>query len=109
MSEQHLHQIIEQIPKQKPDLHRRKVLVNHHQYHHSLQVKQHLEVKINQQMVILNQSMNQKGNKVGHQHLKDHLLLTQIIRQNRNQNPTMTPKRMRIEPEHIGEQPKGDI
>ena len=53
--------------------------------------------------------MNQKENKVGHQNLKDHLLLTQIIRQSQNQNPTMTPKRMRIEPGHIGEKQKDVI
>ena len=66
MSEQHLHQIIEQIPKQKPDLHRRKVLANYHQRHHSRQVK-HL---INQQMIILSRNTHLKENKVGHQMFK---------------------------------------
>ena len=78
MSEQHLHQIIEQIPKQKPDLHRRKVLANYHQRHHSRQVK-HL---INQQMIILSRNTHLKENKVDHQILKDH-----------NQKPQMLDKK----------------
>ena len=50
-----------------------------------------------------------KGKQGRPSNLKDHLLLTQIIRQSPNQNPTMTPKRMRIEPGHIGEKQKEDI
>ena len=101
MSEHHLHRIIEYTSKRKPDLHRIKILMHYHHYHHSLQVKQHPEVKINQKEISLNLNTSLKENQVGHQMLK------QIRRQ--SQNPTMTPKRMRIEPEHIGEKQKGDI
>ena len=50
-------------------------------YHHSLQVKHHLDVKINQKTIILNRITNLKENEVGHeilnqiQILKDQLLL----------------------------------
>ena len=52
-------------------------------------------------MVILNLHTSLKENQVDHQIHKDHLLLKKITK---TQN--MTPKRMRIEPEHIGEKQK---
>ena len=45
------HQIIEQIPKQKPDLRLREILVHYHQYHHSLQETQQVGVKITQDQI----------------------------------------------------------
>ena len=98
------HQIIEQSQSREQELHQRKALVN---YHHSLQEKQHLEVKINQKMIILNRNTSLKENQVGREILKDHLLLKRITQKKKTHN--MTPKRMRIEPEHIGEKQKEDI
>ena len=92
------HPIIDQRLKQKPDLRLRGILVHYQQYHHSLQVKHHLEVKRNRKIIILSRIMNLKENNV------DHQMLEQIIRQNRTQN--ITQIRMRIEPEHIGEKQK---
>ena len=95
------HPIIDQRLKQKPDLHLREILVHYQQYHHSLQVKHHLEVKRNREIIILSRIMNLKENKV------DHQMLEHIIRQNQTQN--MAKIRMRMEPEHIGEKQKEDI
>ena len=72
------HPIIDQRLKQTPDLRLIKT------YHHSLQEKKHLGVKINQKTIILNRITNLKENEVGHeilnqiQILKDHLLLKRI-------------------------------
>ena len=115
------HPIIDQRLKQKPDLRLREILVDYQQYHHSLQEKKHLGAKINQNMTILNRNTHLKENQVGHeiiknqnQILKDHLLLNKKIKTTKTksqnqQDPTMTPKRMRTEPEHIGEKQQKDI
>ena len=72
------HPIIYQRLKQKPDLR----LIE--TYHHSLQEKKQVEVKINQKTIILNRITNLKENEVGHeilnqiQILTDQLLLKRI-------------------------------
>ena len=83
MKQHHLHPIEEQTPKQKPDLHRRKVLVNYHQFHQCPQAKKHLEVKI-----ILNLHTGLKDNQVGRQILKDHLLLEKMIKKENPKHDT---------------------
>ena len=85
------HQIIEERPKQKADLHLR---TTYHQYHHFPLETKHLEVKRNQNIIILNRNMNLKARLVGHKIfnqnriLKDHLLLKKT---KTKKNPTPTP------------------
>ena len=98
------HQIIYQNQSREQELHQRKALVNYSHFPLENQhlENQHLEVNINQHMVILNRNTSLKENEVGREVLKDHLLLKRITQ-------NMTPKRMIIEPEHIGEKQKEDI
>ena len=65
------HQIIEQSQSREQELHQRKALVNY--YNFSLQENQQLEVKINQNTVILNRNTSLKENQVGHQ-IPNHLI-----------------------------------
>ena len=84
MKQHHLHQIIEQSQNREQNLHRRKVLVNYHQFHQCLQEKKHLEVKI-----ILNLHTSLKENKVDHQ-IHNQLLIQahHLLKQNTKQeNP----------------------
>ena len=84
------HQIIEQRQNREQEPHQRKALVN---YSHFPLENQHLEVKINQNMITQNQSMNQNENQVDHQILnkliKDHLL-KQIHRISQQQKQKQT-------------------
>ena len=63
-------------------------------------------------MIFLNRITNLKENDVDQQIfnqiqiLKDHLLLKRVTLK---KDPTMTPKRMRTEPKHIGEKQQKDI
>ena len=72
------HQIIEQSQSREQEFHQRKALVNY--YHHFPMENQHLEnqhleVNINQNIIILNRNTSLKENQVDHQILKDHLPL----------------------------------
>ena len=58
-------QIIEQSQNREQELHQRKALVNY--YRRFPPENQHLEVKINQNMIILNRNTSLKENQVGHQ------------------------------------------
>ena len=63
------HQIIEQSQGREQELHQRKALAN---YRHFPLENQHLEVNINQNMIILNRNTSLKEKQVDHQLLKDH-------------------------------------
>ena len=71
------HQIIEQSQSREQELHQRKALVNH--YRHFPLESQHLEVNINQNLIILNRNTRLKENKVDHQILKDHNQKPQVL------------------------------
>ena len=68
------HQVIEQSQNREQERHLKK----EHQYRHSLQEKKHLEIKINQNMIILIRSTSLKEKQVGREIPKDHLLLKKI-------------------------------
>ena len=80
------HQIIEQSQSREQELHQRKALVN---YRHFPLESQHLEVNINQNMIILNRNTSLTETKqVDHQILKDH-----NQKQKQKQKPQVLDKR----------------
>ena len=108
------HQITEQRLKQKPDLRLRERLVHYQQYHHPLQEKKHLEVKVNQNMIILNRNMNltetqedqnifKDQNQIPkdqNQIIKDHLLLEKTPKETAKANANAKANPIPTRPDH---------